>query len=74
MKRKGHLWLCLRLLRYHKNTIKSYKNKIKEKKQKESSILGSAYKSGDGGEPDTKIAAPLVGRGESYVEQDCTLS
>ena len=43
--------------------IKSYKNTIKEKKQKENSILGSAHKSGDGGEPDTIIAA-LWGREE----------
>lgn len=52
--------------------IKSYKNTIKEKKQK-SSILGSAYKSGDGREADTKIAALWRG-GESYLEQDYTLS
>lgn len=43
--------------------IKSYKNTIKEKKQKENSILGSAHKSGVRGEPDTKIAA-LWGREE----------
>lgn len=35
--------------------IKSYKNTIKEKT--ENSILGCVYKSGDGREPDTKIAA-----------------
>lgn len=35
--------------------IKSYKNTMKEKK--ENSILGCVYKSGDGREPDTKIAA-----------------
>lgn len=65
------MWLCLGLLRYHKNMIKSYKNTIK----KENSILGSAYKSGDGRESDTKIAAlwRVVG-GESYFEQDYTLS
>lgn len=41
--------------------IKSYKNTIKEKT--ENSILGCVYKSGDGREPDTKIAALWWGGG-----------
>lgn len=53
--------------------IKSYKNTIKEKT--ENSILGCVYKSGDGREPDTKIAALWrVRGGESYFEQDYILS
>lgn len=36
---------------------KSYKNTIKEKKQKENSILGCAHRDDRGGEPDTKITA-----------------
>lgn len=51
--------------------IKSNTSTIKGNKQK-NSILGSAYKSGDGREPDTKIAALWRG-GASYLEQDYTL-
>lgn len=36
---------------------KFYKNTIKEKKQKENSILGCAHRDDRGGEPDTKITA-----------------
>lgn len=51
--------------------IKSHTNTKKGKSTK-SSILGSAYKSGDGREPDTEIAALWRG-GASYLEQDYTL-